>query len=150
MTYTFRTSDLPKLDLDTDRGTDFQATQHKIQQSYNRHAHDLSALQVGNHVAIQNPITKMWNIYGVITAIGLFRRYFVKTKGGCVLVRNRRFLRKRSPLSIAAPTGVHYSHIPTPATSDTATEQRRSTRVKTAPSRLSNDPKWLFSSSNFQ
>ena len=25
MTYTFRTSDLPKLDLDTDRGTDFQA-----------------------------------------------------------------------------------------------------------------------------
>ena len=25
MTYNFRTSDLPKLDLDTDRGTDFQA-----------------------------------------------------------------------------------------------------------------------------
>ena len=127
-----------------------QETQDKLQQSYNRNAHDLSALQVGNHVAIQNPNTKMWDIYGVITAIGPFRRYYVKTQSGRVLVRNRRFLRKRSPLSIAAPTGDHYSHISTPTTSDSAIEPRKSTRVKTAPSRLSNDPKWLFSSSNFQ
>ncbi len=27
--YVFRTSDLPKLDLDTDRGTDFQAWHHQ-------------------------------------------------------------------------------------------------------------------------
>ena len=97
-----------------------QHKKHKLQQSYNRNAHDPSALQVGNHVAIQNPDTKMWDIYGVITAIGPFRRYYVKTQSGRVLVRNRRFLRKRSPLSIAAPTGDHYSHISTPTTSDSA------------------------------
>ena len=44
-----------------------QQKKHKTSYS-NRNAHDLSALQVGNHVAIQNPITKMWDIYGVITA----------------------------------------------------------------------------------
>ena len=77
----------------------------------------LTIYQVGNHVAIQNPITKMWDIYGVITAIVVpFRRYFVKTKDALACagtVRNRRFLRKRSLLYIAAPTGDHYSHIHT-------------------------------------
>ena len=32
--------------------------------------HELSTLQVGNHVAIQNASSRMWDIYGVITAIG--------------------------------------------------------------------------------
>ena len=51
-------------------------TQIQSQQSYNQHAHELSTLQVGNHVAIQNPSSsyRMWDIYGVITAIGPFRQ----------------------------------------------------------------------------
>ena len=72
-------------------------TQVKSQQSYNQHAHELSTLQVGNHIAIQNPTSKMWDIYGVITAIGPFWRYFVKTQSGRVLVRNHRFLCKHTP-----------------------------------------------------
>jgi len=37
------------------------------QATYNQHAHHLSDLQVGNHVALQNPTSKMWDIYGTIT-----------------------------------------------------------------------------------
>ena len=123
-------------------------TQNKLQQSYNQHAHDLSTLQIGNHVAIQNPTSKMWDIYGIITAIGPFRRYFIKTQNGRVLVRNRRFLRKRNPLSIAAPAGAHVpTHISTPTPLSSTMEPRKSSRVKTAPNRLSKDPTWLFSSS---
>jgi len=51
-------------------------------------------------VAIHNPRTKLWDIYGVITAISPNRKYYIKTSSGRVLVRNRRFLRKRVPLSI--------------------------------------------------
>ncbi len=71
--------------------------------AYNQHAHDLSELHVGNHVAIQNPISKLSDIYGVITAVGPYRRYFVKTQNGRVMIRNRRFLRKRMPTSIFGP-----------------------------------------------
>ena len=59
-------------------------TQIQLQRLYNQHAHELSTQQVGNHVAIQNP---MWDIYGIISAIVPFRRYFVKTRSGRVLVR---------------------------------------------------------------
>ena len=122
-------------------------TQIQSQQSYNQHAHELSTLQVGNHVAIQNPSSRMWDIYGVITAIGPFRRYFVKTQSGRVLVRNRRFLRNCSPLSVAAPAEDTSTHIPAPSN---AIEPRRSARTKTAPNCLSKDPTWLFSSSDSQ
>ena len=37
---------------------------------------------VGSHVAIQNPTSKMWDIYGLITAVGPCRRYFVRTQSG--------------------------------------------------------------------
>ena len=122
-------------------------TQIQLQQSYNQHAHELSTLQVGNHVAIQNPSSRMWGICGVITALGPFRRYFVKTESGCVLVRNCRFLHKRSPLSVAAPADDTSTHILAPSN---AIEPRRSARTKTAPNRLSKDPTWLFSSSDSQ
>ena len=48
--------------------------------------------QVGNHVAVQNPTSKLWDIYGTITAVGLYRRYFIKTQSGTFLVRNQRFI----------------------------------------------------------
>ena len=108
-------------------------------------------LQIGNHVAIQNPTSKMWDIYGVITAIGPFRQYFVKPKSGRVLIQNHRFLRKRSPLSVAAPAGDHIpTHTSSSITSNSAMEPRKSSRIKTAPNRLSKDPTWLFSSSDSQ
>ncbi len=111
-------------------------TQEKAQASYNQHAHSLSDLHVGNHVAMQNTNSKMWDIYGTITAIGPYRRYFVKTQAGRVLVRNRRFLRKRSPISITTP---HPSPPP-------LSEPRRSSRTSQPPLRLYEDPTWLFSS----
>ena len=122
-------------------------TQIQAQQSYNRHAHELSTLQVCNHVAIQNLSSKMWDIYGIIAAIGPFRRYFVRTQSRRVLIRNRRFLRKRNPLSVAAPAGATSTHVSVPSN---AIEPRRSARTKTAPNRLSKDPTWLFSSSDTQ
>ena len=39
-------------------------------------------------------------MHGTVTEISPQRRYYIKTKGGRVLVRNRRFLRRRVPTSI--------------------------------------------------
>ena len=111
-------------------------TSETSQATYNQHAHHLSDLQAGNHVAVQNPTSKMWDIYGTITAIGLHRRYFVKTQSGRILVRNRRFIRKRSPL-----VG------PPPSLPPSPPEPRRSSRTSHRPLRLSENPTWLFSSS---
>ena len=54
-----------------------KTTQEKAQNFYNQHAHNLSGLQVGNHVAIQNPTSKLWDIYGVITTFGPHRQYLI-------------------------------------------------------------------------
>ena len=94
-------------------------TSERSQATYNQHAHPLSDLQVGNHVALQNPNTKMWDIYGTITDIGPHRRYFVKTQSGRILVRNRRFIRKRSPISVATPSSMPPTTPPTPRRSMT-------------------------------
>ena len=69
---------------------------------YDQHAHKLPDLHVGSHVAIQNTSSKLWDIYGIITAIAPHRRYFVRTQSGNILVRNRRFLRKRIATSVHA------------------------------------------------
>ena len=77
----------------------------KAESFYDQHAHALTGLAPGAQVAIQNPTSKAWDVYGVIAAVGPHRRYFVRTQSGRVLVRNRRFLRKRTALSICAPSG---------------------------------------------
>ena len=61
-------------------------TQQAAEASYNQHTRCLPDLQVGNHVAVQNAASKMWDIYGTVTAIGPYMRYFVKTQNGSVLV----------------------------------------------------------------
>ena len=67
-----------------DAEKDALQTQEKSRQSYNQHACDLPTLGVGNHVAIQNPVSKLWDIYSVITAVGPFQRYFIKnSKWAC-------------------------------------------------------------------
>ena len=75
-------------------------TRKRAEQAYNQHTQELTDLSIGSHVAIQNPTSKLWDIYGVVTALASQRRYLVRTKSGRVFVRNRRFLRKRIPVSI--------------------------------------------------
>jgi len=128
---------------DTDQKAD--NTQQMEQMYYDQHAKELTKLHIGNRVAVQNPISKMWDIYGTVVALGPHRRYFVKTHSGRVLVRNRRFLRKRNPVSV--PGGTQ----PPPATPLAAPpmiqEPRRSTRTKRPPPYLHSDPVWLSSTS---
>ena len=80
-----------------------ESSQKQAEWAYNEHA--MEELQIGNQVVVQHPRSTLWEIYGTITTVGLYRRYFVKTHSGCVLIRDRRFIRKRSPY-IAAPKGV--------------------------------------------
>ena len=58
------------------------ASQLNAQTYYDQHAQSWTDLQVGNHVAVQNPTSKMWDIYGTIIAIGPYCRFFVKTLSG--------------------------------------------------------------------
>ena len=84
------------------------------QHYYDLHAHPLSDIQIGSNVAIQNSTTKRWDIYGIVTHIGPYRQYHVKTSSGRILIRNRRFLRRRIP---ATPPALQSPAIPpeTPA-----------------------------------
>ena len=75
-------------------------TNAAMERSYNQHARPLPDISAGTSVAIQDQSTKRWDVYGTVIDIGPNRRYFVKTQSGRVLVRNRRFLRKRVPLSL--------------------------------------------------
>lgn len=68
---------------------------------YNRHAHPLPDLEVGNRVLIQDPITKCWSTPGVVIEIGANRDFLIKTVAGRIFRRNRRFLRRCIP---AMPT----------------------------------------------
>ena len=111
---------------------------HAAEQAYNQHTRELPDIKVGNHVAIQNPRSKLWDIYGVVTALASHRRYVVKTTSGRVFVRNRRFLRKRIPVSIGAREESHTTQEPQAPT--TTTERRCSQRRKQTPQRLSEDP----------
>ena len=147
--------------------TDMEAAssnQDKAELAYNQQARDLPDLKIGSRIALQNPMSKLWDIYGVVTAIGPYRRYFVKTQNGSVLVRKRRFLRKRSPPSVAGPMPPeplpppHASPPPTPQdnpeppgpTTPATTMPsgpRKSTRSTRRPEYLVEDPAWILSSS---
>ena len=82
---------------------DWQKCMHKAEQLatnvsnqsqtfYNTHAHSLPDIHVGSTVAIQNPQTKLWDIYSTVVVVGSHCRYYVKRLSGCILVHNRRFL----------------------------------------------------------
>jgi len=106
---------------------------------YNQHAHPLPDITIGSHVAIQNPQTKVWDIYGIVTDINPQRRYYIKTKSGRVLVRNRRFLRRRLPTSIPDNT---LSSSDTSPPIPQPPPLRRSCRTVNPPRRLIEDPNW--------
>lgn len=48
-------------------------------ENYNRKAHDLAELEIGNHVLIQPPLTKQWDTHGIIIELGPNRDYSIKT-----------------------------------------------------------------------
>ena len=75
-------------------------SQQRVELYYNLHACTLPEIHIGSNVAIQNRDTKRWDIYGKVTHIDLHHQYYIKTSSGRVLVRNRRFIRRRAPLSI--------------------------------------------------
>ena len=72
---------------------------------YNTHVQHLTDIQLGSTVALQNPQTNLWDIYSTVVNISPYRRYSVKTQSGGILVRNRRFIRHRTPVSLCAPVG---------------------------------------------
>ena len=123
----------------------YQSSQKQRESTYNKHAHAMEELRIGSRVALQHPRSKLWDVYGTITDVRPHRRYFIKTDTGRVLVRNRRFIRKRCPPSIAAPNR-ETAQTPIP-TNTPPLSNRRSTRVKRKPTRLSEDPQWMSSSS---
>ena len=130
--------------IDTERA---EEVLQKAESFYDQHAHSLTELAPGAQVAIQNPTSKVWDVYGIVTAVGPHRRYFVRTQSGRVLVRNRRFLRKRTALSVYAPTG-SAQVVPTPHTTAQAPDQvaprrsERSGRGTRQHARLVEDETW--------
>ena len=108
---------------------------------YDQHAHKLPDLHVGSHVAIQNTSSKLWDIYGIITAIATHRRYFVRTQSGNILVRNRRFLRKRIATSVHAPGPIDI--VSQDTVPDTLPTPQRPARQRRPPERLIEDEHWI-------
>ena len=126
---------------------------------YNAHAQHLPDIKLGANVALQNPRTKLWDIYGRVVNISPYRRYSVKTQSGRILVRNRRFLRHRTPASVCAsvpspaqsdisqhpkevPTNNHEKTPDSPASRPATQELPRSDRPRRPPQRLIEDPAW--------
>ena len=99
----------------------------------------LTEIDIGSNIAIQNPCSKLWDIYGVITAILPKRRYYIRTS--C----NRCFLRRCVPLSI--PMHMTRDRNADLTTQDLSAEQTtqelcRSVRTRQPPNRLIKDPTW--------
>ena len=134
--------------IDTEHANDVL---QKAESFYDQHAHPLPELAPGAHVAVQNPTSKAWDIYGVVTAVSPHRRYFIRTQSGRVLVRNRRFLRKRTAISVHAPvepTQVPpdpHQHSGPPSSTDpdpSLLAPRRSGRKRRKQARLIEDDTW--------
>ena len=60
---------------------------------YNKRAKHLNPLKIGQHVRIQDHITKKWLRSGLIIGVGRNRDYHIKLPSGRVCWRNRRFIR---------------------------------------------------------
>ena len=95
-------------------------------------------LQLGVHVDIQNPRSKLWTRRGFIVGIGRHRDYTVKLPSGRILWRNRRYLRPQIP-AISIPR--HDQPAPPPSDSEPpsashSSQPRRSSRRRQPPTRL--------------
>ena len=100
-------------------------------------------ITVGSLVAVQDTDTKRLDIYGVVISVNDFRKYVVKTSSGRVLVRNRRFMRKRVPASL--PVFHECERIDdhnTPVVVPHFVPETRSRRNARKPVGLIEDPDW--------
>ena len=71
------------------------------------HTRRLPPLRVGDHVRIQNqmgPQPRRWDRTGTVIEVRQFDQYVIKIDGsGRVTLRNRRFLRKFTPVVLVSP-----------------------------------------------
>ena len=121
-------------------------TKNVTKRCYNATACSLPEIQMGSNVAVQNPRTKLWDTYGVVTSMGPYHQYYVKTGKGNVLVRNRCFLWCRAPVSVlegdlsaSQPPG---SQATNPPTTGLLTPPRKSDRIRKLTQWLIEDPSW--------
>ena len=119
-----------------------EATREASQRYYNTGAHPLPEIRVGTNVAVQDHRTRLWDTYGVVIAIGPQRQYHVKTQKGSILVRNRRFIRRRVPGSITYLQCDAQCTGDLEATHQCTSEPRRSHRGRKPTQRLIEDPNW--------
>lgn len=108
---------------------------------FDRHAKLLPPLVVGDLVAILDSRENKWSIYGTIVEVCENRRYFIKTPSGAIFCRNRKFLRKRHPMSVPpslTPSMSPSSPSPQPINSPKQVIVRspRPQRTRTKPDRL--------------
>ena len=120
---------------------------------YDRTAHTLPIIQQVSQVVLQNPITKLWDTYGIIVSVEPHCKYRVRIKSGKVLVRNCRFLCLRravsnplqampSPVKTRSLLPLTPSPLLHPPTPELALLPRQSSRVTRRPQRLVEDPTW--------
>ena len=112
----------------------YRETLEKAETAYNQRAQSLPDIKKGTNVAVQNPVTKISDIYGIVTDINPHHRYFIRTQSGSILVRNRRFLRHRTPVSVHGYTPGDLSV--QPSSTQQETTLRRSSRTCHRPKRL--------------
>ena len=117
------------------------STREAAQKQYNASARSLREIQVGSNVAVQNPRTKLWDTYGVVTSMEPYRQYSIKTSRGTIIVRNRRYLRRRAPMLVpeGGPKASQQSSQPV---KEPSTLPRKSGRYKKPTQRLIEDPTW--------
>ena len=83
------------------------------QEAWSEHTRNLTPLQVGDRVLIQNQsgtpkIAKRWDRSGVVLEVGDHDQYHVKVDGsGRLSLRNRKFLRKGVPYQSRKPAPRH-------------------------------------------
>ncbi|XP_068229573.1 uncharacterized protein [Palaemon carinicauda] len=104
--------------------------EQRISSKYTEKAKDLSPLQIGERVAIQDVTTQAWNRSRVVIEKNRYRQYCLKLDmSGRISTRNRKHLRSLPP---SPPQGE-----PTPTTSEEThpvpTQERSSTRVRRPP-----------------
>ena len=92
------------------------AQQERTTERYDASARRHSALRMGQHVLLQDPVSGMWDRTGVITAVGRRRDYLVRLPSGRIYWRNRRYLRpQRALIAESAPAPPPSPRGPTPA-----------------------------------
>ena len=97
-----------------------QRTSRKNKDVYDRRSRPLSDLKVGMEVRIQDPKTRKWDRFGMVTSIRPDGRSYYVLSNGRTLLRNRTFLK---------PRVIHDDPTSTSECADKPTTLRRSSRI---------------------